>query len=1311
MVVCPSCGAANPAKVPTCANCGSPLSGHPPRRETGRLVTIVTSDWKGSTSLGEKLDVESLRDLQTRYFDEMQLVFEAHGGRIEKIIGDALVAVFGLPVEHEHDALRGVAAAAESLRTLANLNEQFEQAFGVRLDVRTGIATGHVAAGELGVGEHVLTGEAVRLATAMEQNAPANEALIAPSTYALTRDLVEVVPVPPFTPKGMTEPIQAYRLVALTSDAEQAVRDEEASEAASGAESCTTCGHENPPGRTTCRSCGARLAAPGQAAERRKTVTLVFANARPVTETGAPPSPEALRLAMTDYFDLMRRILEKHGATVEKFIGDAVMAVFGLPVLHEDDALRATRAALEMQAALPGLNGRLVRTAGCTVQVQVGVNTGEVIAGDASLGQRLVTGDAVNTAARLEQVAAPGEVLIGELTHRLVRDVSRVEPVEPLTLKGKAELVPAYRLLTVERVAAEGFRRRQDTPMVGREHEMGLLSEAFLRARNERGARMALVVADAGTGKSRLIREFVDACDADAVVLRGRCLPYGEGITFWPLVEAARSAASIGADDSPDVARAKVRAMISDPEVAERIASAIGLTTTQYGVAEIFWATRKMLEQLGQVRTPVWVIDDIHWAEQTLLDLIVFLLEQSQAPALVLCSARHDLLEKHPDWGERQDSVRMLLKPLSDADAGQIVQNLLGKTGIAGAVRDRIVTAAEGNPLYVEQMLSMLIDSGGVRMIGDQWEPAVDLSEMVVPPTIQALLAARLDLLAQGERSVIEPASVIGQEFATAAIEELVSAGVRPEVTDDLQSMSRKQLVRPATSANAEDASFRFMHILIKDAAYGGLLKRARASLHERFVAWAERVNRERGRSQEFEEIQGYHLEQAYRYLGELGPIDAHGHEVGLRATALLSSAGRRALGRGDAPAAVNLLRRAAACCTRTDVERLPILLDLAHAMRELGLFDEALEVLRDATESAAQLGQDGFVRKARLVERYIEVYAGKTDGAEDWTTVARRESEQAIEVFGATDDEDGLFLAWRLESVRQAMANRWGDMANALENALRHAFRAGRESESRNGPSMAIALLYGPTPVPEAIQRCEDLAARSTADQIAFSVINDQLAQLYAMQGDFERARALYRQGRATLEDLGAKILAASSSMDASRVELLAGDYQAAAAELRRGYDELSAAGEKYLLSTVGGLLARALALQGKLDEAQALTHSMEKLAAPDDVDAQAIWRGVRARILAERGEADEARAFADQAVSLRRESDSPALLAEALADLAYVDWLADDGAGCELAVKEARTLLAAKGDRVSLARLESGPLMRALHDLPAKASLTPTR
>ena len=287
-------------------------------------------------------------------------------------------------------------------------------------------------------------------------------------------------------------------------------------------------------------------------------------------------------------------------------------------------------------------------------------------------------------------------------------------------------------------------------------------------------------------------------------------------------------------------------------------------------------------------------------------------------------------------------------------------------------------------------------------------------------------------------------------------------------------------------------------------------------------------------------------------------------------------------------------------------------------------------------------------------------------------------------------------------------MAARWGDMARALEKELHYAYRAGRTSDSKSGPSMAIALLYGPTPVPEAIQRCEELAARSTADQIAFSVINDQLAQLYAMRGDFEKARALYRQGRATLEDLGAKILAASSSMDASRVELLAGDYEAAAAELRRGYDELSSAGEKYLLSTVGGLLARALALQGKLDEADRLTHSMEELAAPDDVDAQAVWRGVRGRILAEHGAADEARTFAEQAVELRRQSDSPALLAEALADLAEVERLAGNTDASEAAVTEARRLLRTKGDLVSARRQPAQKSLGAASGSPGGAPVT---
>jgi class 3 adenylate cyclase/tetratricopeptide (TPR) repeat protein len=1227
ILACPNCGRESADRFRLCGHCGSNLAPDRPAEEIRRTVTIVTSDWKGSTSLGEKLDAESLRELQTRYFDEMQLVYEAYGGTIEKIIGDAIVAVFGLPTRRDDDPLRGVAAAAESLRTLANLNEQFELAYGVRVVVRTGIASGEVVVGAATAGQHVLTGETVRIATAMEQNAPPGEALLSPSTNELVRGLVDVEAVTPFTPKGMRTSTDAYRLVAVSQEAESRLRESAADEAAAAASRmCSNCGEENPADFAMCGTCGASLARAARAQERRKTVSIVFANPKLASASGAAVSAEVQREVMSRYFEAMRPALEKHGGTVEKFIGDAVMAVFGLPVQHEDDALRATRAALEMLEALAALNTTLAAEDGITVQNQIGVNTGEVIAGDAATGQRLVTGDAVNTAARLEQAAPPQEVLIGELTYRLVRDAAQVEPVEALELKGKAERVAAYRLLSVSG-AVEGFHRRQDAPMVGREQEMASLGEILERARDEGAARMATVIADAGTGKSRLIREFVDACGPNSIVLRGRCLPYGEGITFWPLVEAARSAAGIEADDKPEQGIAKLRAMIHDPAVADRIAATIGLTAEQFGVTEIFWATRKMLEQLSSDRTPIWVIDDIHWAEQTLLDLIVHLLDAAEAPLLVLCSSRHDVLETHEDWALRPDSLRLILKPLTDADAGAVVQNLLGRAGISGSVQDRIVRAAEGNPLYVEQMLSMLIDSGSVRMVGDRWEQTLDISEMAIPPTIQALLSSRLDLLAPEERTVIEPAAVIGLEFAEEAVEELTPDEIRREVPVHLEAMTRKQLVRPSGSLNIEDASFRFMHILIKDAAYNGLLKRSRARFHEGFVTWADRVNRERGRSQEFEELNGYHLEQAYRYLGELGPLDDHGHAVGARASVLLASAGRRAQGRGDTPAAVNLLRRAAATRTQTDPERLALLPDLGEALMEQGEFEDAEQVLNEAADAGWKNGNEPLACKATLVNLLVQSFSGVSDESDNWTTLAGNEVERALPVFQAAADFAGLALAWRLRSGVAGTAGRYGEAAIANEQVIAYARQAGNlRLETRGATGLAMTMLYGPTPVPEAIVRCEELADHSSADQRSAAIISAQLCQLYAMQGEFDRARALYTSARATLQDLGAGVLASSTSIDSSRVEMLAGDFPAAERELRRDYEALDAIGERYLLSTVAGLLARAIEAQGRHEEAEAITKKVEEIAAPDDPVEQATWRAIAARILARRREREPA-------------------------------------------------------------------------------------
>ncbi len=1288
-IPCPSCGRSVPDRYRRCGYCATVLDPARAPGEIRRTATIVTSDLKGSTSLGERLDPESLRELLTRYFDEMRLVFESYGGTIEKIIGDAIVAAFGLPTRRDDDPLRAVAAAAESLRTLSALNEQFERAYGVRLENRTGIASGEVVVGEASEGQHVLTGDTVRIATVMEQNSPPMEVLLAASTYELVADQVEVESLPGVAVKGVAAPLDGYRLVSLSSEAEEHLRAG-AAQTATDARICPNCGEDNLPAFTTCGTCGGALDRAAPAAERRKTVTLVFADPRPTTTTGERPSPEALRAVMSSYFETVHPILERHGGTVEKFIGDAMMAVFGLPVLHEDDALRATRAALEMQQALPDLNAALEAAWGVTLETHIGVNTGEVIAGDASLGQRLVTGDAVNTAARLEQAAGAREVLLGGLTFRLARDQIEADEVEPLTLKGKAEPVPAYRLRSVATVD-QAVRRRNEGPMVGREKELAALTELYARAVDQGSCELAAVVGDAGVGKSRLIAEFTSGTAPAAHVIRGKCLPYGDGITFWPLREAARDAAGIGVDEGAASALEKLRATIETDEVVDRLASVMGLSTTPYPVPEIQWGARKFLEHLGGRRPVVMIVEDIHWAETTFLELLQSLVTSVEhAPVLLLCTSRHELLDRDPDWGLADGAVRLVLRPLTDSDAGLVVAGLLGGTGLPEGIRQRIVDASAGNPLFVEQLLSMLIDNGSLRQTDGRWEQVRDLAALDVPPTIQALLAARLDLLEAPERAVIEPASVIGQTFAQAAVSELVRSDQSPDVPERLLAIARRELIASSPGTAGDEAAYRFAHILVRDAAYNGLLKRARAEFHERFVDWAEELNRRQGRAgHEFEEIHGYHLEQAYRYLSDLGTIDEHARRVGIRASEKLASAGRRAQARGDMPAAVSLLRRAAATRSRLDPGRLSLLPDLGEALMEAGEFDDADNILREAAAAGAETKNETLSAQANLVRLLVQSYSGESD---DWSGRVAEEVERALPIFERADDVAGMMQAWRLRAGLNGTAGRYAEAALAQEEVIRYVARTGnRRAETRAAAGLSISLLYGPTPVPEAIRRCDELVRRTSSDRRTVALMDAQLAQLHAMLGEFDTARRLYRETKATLDDLGVRVLADSTSIDSSRVEILAQDYPAAEHELRRDHEALSAIGERFLLSTIDGLLARVLEAQGNLDEAEEVTHAAEDIAAEDDVDAQAIWRGVRARILARRGRVGEALELANQAVALRNTTDSPILRAEALIDLAEVQLASADPAACTVALDRALALVKAKGDLVTSGRLRA--------------------
>ena len=1046
---------------------------------------------------------------------------------------------------------------------------------------------------------------------------------------------------------------------------------------------CPNCGEENPAKFRLCGFCGTALAPALPAQEVRKTVTIVFSDLKGSTNLGEALDPESLREVMTRYFDAMRAVLELHGGTIEKYIGDAVMAVFGLPKLHEDDALRAVRAAHGMQGALVVLNEELLATYGVELTNRTGVNTGEVVAGDPTTGQRLVTGDAVNTAARLEQAAPANEILIGELTYDLVHGFVDVEAVEPLELKGKAERVAAYRLVAVRSGAG---RDGEESPLVGRDRELAILEQSLADAYVTQRCRLVTVVGEAGVGKSRLIHEFLEEHDADAVTLRGRCLAYGDAITFWPVAEAVRMAAGIVDDDSPEGAQKRILDLI-DPDdkereqIAQRVAAAIGLTDAQVPVSELFWGIRRLFEALAEDQPLIVLFDDIQDAAPTFLELIDHLLESSRrVPIVLVCSARHELLEAHPEWEGRPGTATIKLEPLTAADAELFIDRLLGETSLSAGVRRRVVEAAEGNPLYVEQMVRMLAD--------ERLDRTAEMDDFAVPPSIQALIAARLDLLSREERAVVEPASVIGLVFPEPAVAELVPDPIRPTLNQHLGTLNRKQFVRPADPGMAADdsAAYRFHHILIRDTAYNALLKRARAQLHERFVAWAEEVNRERDREQEFEEILGYHLEQAYRYRSELGPIDAEGRAIGIRAAQRLGAAGRRAFARGDLPAAVNLLGRAVVLREGGDPERIELQVDLGEAQLEQGLFAEASATLEDAAVAAAGIADARLEARAVLNRRNVEIYAGDPNAG----THALEATETAIPIFEAAGDRAGLSRAYRLLFFVHGTIGRYDQAVAAAEKVIEHAKAAGdTRMAARGAQGYASVALSGSLPTSELIAPCEQLMIDTAGDRKSQAVVAGVLAQLYAMQGDFAKGREFSEQQRQMLAELGPSVTAWSTSLERARVELLAGDVEAAERELRADDAALAALDERYFRSTIVAMLAGVLAIRGLREEAEQAVEIARELADEDDVASQVLWRTAHARLLAEADKPDGAIEAAERAVAIAIDGDDIELLGDAKAALGEVLWQLGRRESAEPPLREALALYERKEDIPSASRI----------------------
>jgi class 3 adenylate cyclase/tetratricopeptide (TPR) repeat protein len=1050
---------------------------------------------------------------------------------------------------------------------------------------------------------------------------------------------------------------------------------------------CTQCGRRNPDDARFCAACGTPLES-GAAGVRevRKTVTVVFCDVAESTSLGERLDAESLRRVMGRYFDVVSNALERHGGTVEKFIGDAVMAVFGIPVLHEDDAVRAVRGAADTLAGLRDLNRELEREWGVSIQVRIGVNTGEVVTANSG-GQKLVTGDAVNVAARLEQAAGAGDVLIGRDTLRLVRDAVDVEPLPPLELRGKSEPVEAFRLNAV-RPARLRPARRLESPLVGRVHERRLLQEAYARAVRERACHLFTILGAPGVGKSRLVREFARSLDEGATILRGRCLSYGEGITFWPLAEALRGAT--GADyTSPAEVEARLLALLEDEDDAERIVDRVtqlaGLKQAASPPEEAFWAVRKLFEALARRRPLVIVFDDLHWGEPSFLGLLENLADWSRdAPIFLLCAARPELLDTRPVWGGgKLNTTSVLLEPLNADECERLILNLLDTHEYPEAVRRWVTDAAEGIPLFAEELVTMLIEEGKLERQGRAWQTSSGLGAVTVPPTINTLLASRVERLEEEDRLVLERASIEGKAFHLGAVRALSPEAEREGVGGLLLGLVRKDFVRLDRSAFPDDDAFRFRTTLIRDAVYTRMAKETRSELHEAFAAWLLQTAADR--LTEFEAIVGYHLEKAFRYQQEIGLIDAREAALGTRAAVRLAAAGTRALARGDMPGAANLLGRAVTL--RDDVSApvdVELLLVHAEALRAAGELAAAKAALGRGLDAAADAGDRRLEAHAVVEGLLLETLIDP----EFETDRLRDAAQKAIVVLEELGDDSGLAKAWRGVAEVEATACRWGPAAEALERSLMHARLAGEETEQTlTRTHLANALYWGPTPVAEGIRRCREILDEAGGHRTVEANVLCYLGGFNAMLGNVDEAWVLVGRGRQLFEELGHTYGLAAHALLSSSVGLLGGDPEAAVRELRPSFEQLDAMGEKAILCSVAAFLAEAHLRLGHDEEAERLAGVSRDAAVPDDVAPQVGWRTTLAKLLARRGELGRAQELVGEALALAEPTDFLNLQGETLLALAEVLRAADRPADAADAVHRAVERFERKGNAASAA------------------------
>ena len=962
--------------------------------------------------------------------------------------------------------------------------------------------------------------------------------------------------------------------------------------------------------------------------ETRRLVSVVVARSA-VADQGL--DPEALHAALDRFSALCAEALDRHGGTIVEFAGGAVVGIFGLHERHEDDPVRAVRAAVELRddAAATG----------------IGVASGEVFVGAGARRDTFATGDAMNLASLLGEAGGGGEILLDERTYGLVASGVRAEP---------APEANAWRLLELnaDEPVALGASA---TPFIGRERELGALREALARATRERTCRLVTVVGPAGIGKSRLAHELIAQASGEATVLVGRCLSYGEGITYRPLAEMIRRLA--GDDPEPGIRRLLAGDERADP-IARRVLGAIGPADDAAQGAETFWAVRRLFEAAARERPLVAVVDDAHWAEPTLLDLVEYVIAfSSGAPILLVCLARPELMERRPAWAAPQPSRSVLdLGPLAPPEAEALVTTLVGDE-LESPAAARILETAEGNPLFLEQLLA----------VGAEDE---------LPPSIEAVLAARIDRLDPVERAAIVHASVEGRTFHAGAVAELMEED-EAHVAAALMSVMRKQLIHPDRPEFAGEDAFRFSHALIREAAYRGISKRGRAELHERVATWLK------ARPRFEDEILGYHLEQAYGYRAQLGDPD---RALAAEAAKRLAAGARAALARGDVAAAARLQERAVGLLRSDDPARGALLPTLGATLVEAGRLADADLFLSEAIERAEADDDPGLEARARVEQQLAQLHAGTSSGIDR----ARQVADQALRELEGNGDDLGACRAWRLRAWLEWTESRAAAADDAWRQAAERARRAGDERELFDILGWrASAAVFGPTPVPEAIHRCGRIREQVRSSPVAVAVTLHPLGLLHAMTGDFDLARRLVGEANRILDELGR--MASAVSHHEALVEMLAGRPAVAEAQLRPGYAKLERMGERALLATTAALLAQAVYAQHRLDEAEELCRQSASIAAPEDVATQAMWRGLRARIRADAGDLEEAEALGREAVRLAEPTDLLMVRGDALFDLAEVLWMAERASEAEASARRGLELYERKGNLVSAGRARS--------------------